>query len=141
MSADPNSAQPAAKRLNLDNQRKRARSLLNTARARDTEALQRFAAAHPRFDASTTDDASRWSLHAQLVIAREQGFASWAKLKAHVVSSTHPVMGALIAAADRALESECAEPLFRDSLRVRSRAMPAWGCMQPTWVSVIRRDQ
>jgi methyltransferase (TIGR00027 family) len=117
MSADPNSAQPASQRLNLDNQRKRARSLLNAARARDAEALQRFAAAHPRLLASATDDASSWSLHhAQLVIAREQGFASWAKLKAHIVASTPALMGALIAVADRALESESAEPLFRDPL-------------------------
>jgi methyltransferase (TIGR00027 family) len=117
VSAYSNSAEPAAKRLNLDNQRKRARSLLNAARARDTEALQRFAAAHPRFRSSSADDVSRLSLHhAQLVIAREQGFASWAKLKAHIVSSTHPLMPALIAAADRALESESAEPLFRDPL-------------------------
>jgi len=117
VSAEPNRGQPVPQRLNLDNQSKRARSLLNAARARDSQALQRLAAAHPRLRDSPGDGASRWSLHhAQLAIAREQGFASWAKLKAHIVSSAYPLMPALIEAADRALETEFAEPLFRDPL-------------------------
>jgi methyltransferase (TIGR00027 family) len=117
VSADPNRAEPAAQRLNLDNQRKRARSLLKAVRARDAQALQRFAAADSRFR-RPPEDPSKWLLHhAQLVIAREQGFASWAKLKAHIVASTHPLLsGALVAAANRALETECPEPLFRDPL-------------------------
>lgn len=116
MSADLNRAAPAAQYLNLDNQRKRARSLLNAARAHDAHALQRFAAAHTLFRHSS-EDPLRWSLHhAQLVIAREQGFASWAKLKAHVVSTSQPLLGALYAAANRALETESSEPLFRDPL-------------------------
>jgi methyltransferase (TIGR00027 family) len=117
VSIESNRASPLAQRLNLDNQRKRARSFLNAVRARDTEALQRLAAAHPRFRDSGGEDFSRLSLHhAQLVIAREHGFASWAKLKAHIEASTHPLMGALIAAADRALENDSAAPLFRDPL-------------------------
>ena len=116
MSADSNGALPQAQYLNLDNQRKRARSLLNAARRRDAHALQRFAAADPCFR-NPSEDLSRWSLqHAQLVIAREQGFASWAKLKAHIVSSRQPLLGALFAAANRALETERSEPLFRDPL-------------------------
>jgi methyltransferase (TIGR00027 family) len=115
VSANPNRAEPAAQPLSLENQRKRARSLLKAARARDAQALRRFAAADSRFRASSEDPA-RWALHhAQLVIAREQGFASWAKLKAHA-ASTEPWRGALFAAANRALETERAEPLFRDPL-------------------------
>jgi methyltransferase (TIGR00027 family) len=115
VSVNPSRAEPAAQPLNLDNQRKRARSLLKAVRARDAQALQRFAAADSRFRRSSEDPA-RWSLHqAQLVVAREQGFASWAKLKAHVASA-QPWMGALFAAANRALETERSEPLFRDPL-------------------------
>jgi hypothetical protein len=64
--------------VNLDNQRNRARSLLKAARRGDPEAVRRFAA-EPRVRAS-----QRFALHqAQVVIAREHGFASWPKLKAH----------------------------------------------------------
>lgn len=116
MSAVPNRAPPSAQRLNLDNQRKRARALLNAARAGDAQALQRFALhASPRNPSGT--HAARWSLHdAQLVIARELKFASWPKLKAHIAASTHPLLPALVDAADRALETELREPLFRDPL-------------------------
>jgi methyltransferase (TIGR00027 family) len=113
VSADPTRAEATALPTNLENQRKRARALLKAARARDAQALQRFAAADSRFRASS-EDPTLWALHqAQLVIAREQGFASWAKLKAHV-DANRPWMHALFAAANRALESELAEPLFRD---------------------------
>jgi methyltransferase (TIGR00027 family) len=117
MSADPSRALPVAQHLNLDNQRKRARSLLNAARAGDAQASQRLAAAHSRSSNPSPGEPSHWALHhAQLVIAREQGFASWAKLKAHVVASSPALRGALVAAANRALETERAEPLFRDPL-------------------------
>ena len=129
MSAEPNRAPPAwQQRLNLENQRKRARSLLNAARARDAQALHRFVATHPQLPRdSLADDTSCLTLHhAQLVIAREQGFASWAKLKAHIVSSTHLSMpaahrGGRPRARERAPPSRCSE--IRS--RARSRAMPA----------------
>ncbi len=66
--------------------RERAKDLLKAVRAGDSEALARFRSSHPRLrgaslelihkDARLAD--ARW------VIAREYGFASWARFKAHV---------------------------------------------------------
>lgn len=72
----------------LEQQKKLARELLLAARSGDAEALQRIRTFHPRrataFDAP---DSAQLSLHeAQLVIAREYGFASWPKLKAQIDS-------------------------------------------------------
>ena len=105
-------------RLNLENQRKQARSLLNAARAGDARALRRLAALHPRQPKATTAAAKpRWSLHhAQLVIARERGFKSWAKLKAHLEADNLSVRGALVGAVNRALEMDTDQPLFIDPL-------------------------
>lgn len=101
-------------RLNLEHQRKRARALLKSARAQDPEALRRFAdAGHSLL--STTP-----ALHdAQRVVAREHGFASWGRLRAHIRSESlrHPfIRSTLVAAAHRALETELSQPLFRDPL-------------------------
>ena len=69
---------------NLEQQRKRAKDLLKAVRAGDGEALQRFARFHPRLGTSPVlrDDARL--ADAQWVIAREYGFTSWPRLKAHV---------------------------------------------------------
>jgi ankyrin repeat protein len=72
---------------NLEQQRKLARELLNAAHARDALALARVRAHHPRYSGHPAAelDPSTLSLHdAQLVLAREYGFSSWPKLKAHV---------------------------------------------------------
>lgn len=109
---------PPAPRLNLENQRKQARSLLNAARAGDARALRRLAPLNPkRPHSAVAADRQHWSLHhAQLVIARELGFKSWAKLKAHIEAHSGPLRLALVAAADRALEMDVDEPLFVDPL-------------------------
>ena len=89
MSVNPLPAQPLPPQPNLEQQRKRARELLNAARANDPDALRRFAEAHPRLAgrSAAAIAAARLSLHdAQLVIAREYGFVSWPKLKAHIDS-------------------------------------------------------
>jgi len=74
-------------RLNLEQQRKRAKELLQGLRAGDTEALLRFHQYHPRgqgtSDGNVTDNLSDLS-RAQLVIARELGLRSWPELKAHI---------------------------------------------------------
>lgn len=72
----------------LEQQKKLARDLLAAARAGDAEALRRVRTSHPRLASVPRDPAPvQLSLHdAQLVIAREYGFASWPKLKAHVES-------------------------------------------------------
>lgn len=66
--------------LNLEQQRRRAKDLLKALRSGQPDALDRLTA-----HAGITDpasDALRLA-DAQLVIARENGFASWPKLKAH----------------------------------------------------------
>ena len=71
----------------LEQQRKQARELLDAAHRGDPDALRRFRERHPQLAAVQGDasSASELSLHhAQLVIAREYGFASWPKLKAHI---------------------------------------------------------
>jgi methyltransferase (TIGR00027 family) len=98
--------------LNLENQRKQARSLLNAARAGDAPALRRITDTQPQ-----RKTPERWSLHhAQRAIARELGFASWAKLKAHIEADHGPLLFSLLGAVNRALEAETDRPLFVDSL-------------------------
>jgi ankyrin repeat protein len=70
---------------NLEQQRKQARELLDAARGGDPNALRRVREHHPRLGALPDGHSAKLSLHhAQLVIAREYGFASWPKLKAHI---------------------------------------------------------
>ncbi len=94
MSLDPGPAQPLPSRPSLEQQRKRARELLNAARGGQAAAFHRFAAVLPRLagQSPSGDAASTFSLHeAQLVIARECGFASWPKLKSHINSLKTPI--------------------------------------------------
>ena len=79
---------PSAFRLNLEQQKNRAKDLLHAVKAGDAEALSRFIAVRR---SSVTPDSP--ALHAtvkladaQFVIARELRFPSWAKLKAHIES-------------------------------------------------------
>jgi hypothetical protein len=76
-------------RLNLEQQRKRAKDLLKGLRSGEADALRRFRAHHPQSPAfgvhGLPDRLARLS-EAQLVIARELGLPSWPKLKAHVLS-------------------------------------------------------
>ena len=75
--------------MNLEQQKKRARELLRALRAGDADALARLRAHHTRW--ATVDQAQvrqLVSLHdAQFALAREQGFASWPKLKAFSAAS------------------------------------------------------
>jgi hypothetical protein len=75
---------PSPFRLNLEQQRKRAKELLRDLRVGEAGALQRFRLHHPRMpDGAMPDQLARLS-EAQLVIARELGLPSWPRLKAHV---------------------------------------------------------
>ncbi|MCZ4279956.1 DUF1835 domain-containing protein [Kiloniella laminariae] len=67
--------------LNLEQQKKRAKDLLKAFATGNRSALQRFAACHSSGHASGV--ATARLADAQLVIAREAGFASWPKLKTH----------------------------------------------------------
>lgn len=88
---------PAARMLpphpNLEQQKTQAGELLDALRRGDREARQRFRDFHPDFATiSPGEAATPAALHdAQLVIAREYGFASWAKLKHHIESVTSSV--------------------------------------------------
>jgi ankyrin repeat protein len=76
------SARPIPPRPSLEFDRKQAKTLLDAARAGEPAAMARFHAHHPRFRVGEASDAA---LHdAQLVIAREYGFASWPRWKQFV---------------------------------------------------------
>lgn len=65
----------------LEHFRKQAKQLLRDIRSGVTEAIARAHRSHPRW-ANTTDLSRAFSLHdAQLVVAREFGFASWRRLQ------------------------------------------------------------
>jgi hypothetical protein len=86
---DPAERTRSAFRLNLEQQKNRAKELLRAAKAADADALSRLAKA--RRDSVThyspnAPSASVKLADAQFAIARELRFASWAKLKAHVKS-------------------------------------------------------
>ena len=80
---------PSAFRLNLEQQKNRAKDLLRAAKAGDADALSRLAAVrsdpvvHNSLD---TLKAAAKLADAQFVIARELRFASWPMLKAHIAS-------------------------------------------------------
>lgn len=80
----PSRSLPQNPSLELD--KKRAKRLLARVRDSDPEALERLRTHHPRFaDSSALVIAAAAKLHdAQLVIAREYGFASWPRLHAFV---------------------------------------------------------
>jgi hypothetical protein len=73
-------------RPNLEHLKHQAKDLLNGCRSGDLSALQRIREFHPRFN-GLTDSAIRAAAYtlndAQLTIAREYGFASWARLSTH----------------------------------------------------------
>jgi uncharacterized protein DUF1835 len=66
-------------RLNLEQQKKRAKELLKAVRDGDADAVVRWEAHHPKGAATGQQLAD-----AQLVIARENGFPSWPRMKTHI---------------------------------------------------------
>ena len=69
-------------RLNLEQQRKRAKELLKSLRDGEPEAQRRFTEFHPEFSEQSTVGVKL--ADAQLVVARENGFPSWPRMKAHI---------------------------------------------------------
>lgn len=69
-------------RPNLEQLKNQAKDLLNSLKLGEASALARFAEHHPKW--SNTHAGEMALADAQLVIAREYGFASWAKLREHV---------------------------------------------------------
>src|SRR6516164_3317188 len=76
---------------NLDHLKYQAKDLLRDHKARSLEAAQRIREFHPRLskasDVEIFDTPLRLS-DAQLTIAREAGFPSWARLKRHIEKPT-----------------------------------------------------
>jgi hypothetical protein len=70
--------------LNLEQQKKQARDFLRAIRSGNADAFSRLRRHHARWAALDEGSVRQLvSLHdAQFVLAREQGFASWPKLKA-----------------------------------------------------------
>jgi hypothetical protein len=76
---------------NLDHLKYQAKDLLKAHAAREAQAAQRIREFHPRFREGTDEAifAATFRLSdAQLTIAREAGYASWARLKARVEKPT-----------------------------------------------------
>lgn len=76
---------------NLDHLRYQAKDLLKAHAVRSPEVAQRLREFHPRFDRATDAaifDEQLSLSDAQLAIAREYGFSSWARLKKHIEKPT-----------------------------------------------------
>ena len=76
--------------MNLEQQKKQARDLLRAIRSGNADAFSRLRSHHARWSALDEGIVRQFvSLHdAQFVIAREQGFASWPKLKLYADPSS-----------------------------------------------------
>ena len=84
MSSDPHASRILPSSANLEQQKKQARELLRAALSHDSAALHRISEHHPRLRGRKPQDLADvpLALHdAQLVLAREYGFPSWAALK------------------------------------------------------------
>ena len=84
--SSPATPLPLPPRPSLEQLRKQAKELLKAYRGDDRAATDRFHAHHPRIISGKPVALA----DAQLVLAREHGFASWAKLKHHVESLQRP---------------------------------------------------
>lgn len=108
--------------MNLEQQKKQARELLRAIRAGDEGAIARLRREHRRWIAE--DEASvrqLAALHdAQFVLAREQGFASWSKLKAYAEPAAGPSHARLFVA-----DAGWIEERVQGLLRTRQSAGPA----------------
>src|SRR5262245_26603758 len=77
---------------NLGFYRKSAKELKRALAQRDSAAAARFLAQHPKFRGQSAEQlfvAAPSLADAQLVIAREQGFASWGEFKRSVEAASH----------------------------------------------------
>jgi Ankyrin repeats (3 copies) len=76
---------------NLDHLKYQAKDLMKAHAGRDTQVAQRIREFHPKFEKATDNEIFKAKLmlsDAQLAIARERGFASWARLKRHIEKPT-----------------------------------------------------
>jgi ankyrin repeat protein len=108
--------------VNLEQQKKRARELLRGIRSGDAGSITRLRTHHLRWaDVGEPRLRQLVALHdAQFALAREQGFASWPKLKAFAESSTDPRHTRLFVADVRWVEDR-----VHGLLRTHASAVPA----------------
>src|SRR5437870_5343353 len=74
-------------RPNLEQLKNQAKDLLKSHKSGDADAIHRVQESHPRWSTACESEVRAATLalsDAQLVIAREYGFASWPQLKEHV---------------------------------------------------------
>jgi len=95
----------------LHHLRYQAKDVLKAHAARDAEVAQRLREFHPRFGSAAADaaifDAALSLADAQLAIAREYGFPSWARMKKHIEKPT------LFDHLDKAYHERIEDPIFR----------------------------
>jgi hypothetical protein len=83
---------PLPPNADLDHLKHQARDLIKAHAAKDPQAAQRIREFHPRFRREIDDAIFNTHVRlsdAQLAIARERGFANWARLKRHLSRPAH----------------------------------------------------
>jgi hypothetical protein len=102
-------------KANLDHLKYQAKDLLREHRQGDLAAAQRIREFHPRFAGASDEQIFNARLRlsdAQLAIARESGFASWARLKRHIEKPT------LSDQLDRPHHERIEDPVFRKGVEL-----------------------
>lgn len=129
----------------LEFDRKRAKQLLAAARAQDAAATERLRL-HPHFSqAAASLIAEQVKLHhAQLVIAREYGFASWPRLRAHVLACRASDAERAVMLLQTSLRGDlrtARQLLEREPLLATHDAFTASACGEPQWLGrALQRD-
>jgi len=128
--------------LNLEYYRKQAKALLRTSEAGDATALQRLLRYSPKLNLleNSAPGCAVPALHdAQLAIAREQGFPSWARFKAFIVEARldfHRLTARFVDAAvsdwQRAEAILAAHPKIRDAGFYVALVLGDWNLVEHT---------
>lgn len=106
---------PLPSHPSLEHLKHQAKDLRNAHAAHAPASAQTIRESHPRFNAAGDAEifSGRFGLaDAQLTIARSYGFASWARLKAHIDKSTPP------AELTRPHHERIDDPIFREAVRL-----------------------
>ncbi len=130
----------------LEQLKKQAKDFLQSLRSREPEAAQRIREFHPEFSKLSGSELAtvKFSLaDAQLTLAREYGFASWAKLKARVemLASSHDpavALQAAILANDTARAAELLEK-FQGLKERLNEPLPDYGFGATPLIAAVQR--
>jgi ankyrin repeat protein len=133
-------------RPNLEQLKKQAKELLKSLESREPAALSRLREFHPKFSKSAEREFARaeFSLaDAQVTVAREYGFATWPKLKAHIeaLAASHDPALALHAAININDTARAAE-LLEESPGLKARlneALPDHGFGATALIVAVQR--